>query len=143
MQPSICFFKENVKFRFLKSTQIRNWIKRVIRIEGKVTGEINVIFCSDSYLLDLNRKFLNHNYFTDIITFNNSIEKFIGGEIYISIDRVKENAVNLEISFQIELSRVIIHGVLHLLGYSDTTNTQKNVMRLKEDACLSLLPSFT
>jgi rRNA maturation RNase YbeY len=143
MHSGIYFFKENVKFRFLKSTQILNWIKRVIRKEGKGAGEINVIFCSDTYLLDLNRKFLSHDYFTDIITFNSSTEKFISGEIYISIDRVIENASKLNLPFQDELRRVIIHGVLHLLGYSDSSKAQKNAMRIKEDACLSLLSSFT
>ena len=143
MQSRIYFFKESVKFRFLKSVQITNWIKRVIRKEGRMAREINIIFCSDNYLLDLNRRFLSHNYYTDIITFDHSIEKFINGEIYISVDRVKENAANLHLPFQTELRRVIIHGILHLLGYSDSTNAQKKVMRLKEDTYLSLLASFT
>lgn len=104
---------------------------------------INVVFCSDKYLLGLNKRFLNRDYFTDIITFDTSAKGVISGEIYISIDRVIENAKNLKLSFRSELNRVIIHGILHLLGYDDSTNAQKEEMRIKEDACLSLLPSFT
>ena len=143
MRSGIYFFKTDVRFRFSKSNQVSNWVKSVIRKERKKSGEISIIFCSDKYLLDLNKRFLKHNYFTDVISFDSSIEKSISGEIYISIDRVKENASGLSVDFQDELRRVIIHGVLHLLGYSDSTKALKKAMRLKEDACLSLLPSST
>jgi probable rRNA maturation factor len=140
MQSGIYFFKADVRFRFLKRVQVANWIKSVIKREGKHPGEITFVFCSDKYLLDLNRRFLNHDYYTDIITFDSTTEKAIAGEIYISIDRVNENAADLKVSFDQELRRVIIHGVLHLLGYADSSKAQKEAMRLKEDACLSLLP---
>jgi rRNA maturation RNase YbeY len=144
MRSGIYFFKEDVKFRFLKSAQIKNWVKSVIKKEGgKKCGEINIVFCSDAFLLDLNNRFLKHDYFTDVITFNTNEESWISGEVYISIDRVKDNALTLGLPFQVELNRVIIHGVLHLLGYSDSSKAQRKAMRLKEDACLSLLSSFT
>jgi rRNA maturation RNase YbeY len=144
MRSGIYFFKEDVKFRFLKSAQIKSWVKSVIKKErGKKCGEINIVFCSDAFLLDLNNRFLKHDYFTDVITFNTNEESWISGEVYISIDRVKDNALTLGLPFQVELNRVIIHGVLHLLGYSDSSKAQKKAMRLKEDACLSLLFSFT
>lgn len=140
MPSRIYFFKADVRFPFSKRLQVITWIKTVIRQEGKRCGDITIIFCSDKYLLDLNRQFLNHDYFTDIITFDTSSEKFLSGEIYISTDRVRENATGLGVSFDQELRRVIIHGVLHLAGYPDSTKSQKKAMRLKEDACLSLLP---
>lgn len=143
MRSGIYFFKEGVKFKFLKREHVVRWVKRVIRFEGGKCGVINVVFCSDKYLLGLNKRFLNRDYFTDIITFDTSAKGVISGEIYISIDRVIENAKNLKLSFRSELNRVIIHGILHLLGYDDSTNAQKEEMRIKEDACLSLLPSFT
>lgn len=101
--------------------------------------EINYIFCSDFFLLNLNQDFLNHDTLTDIITFDNSENKImLEGEVYISIDRVKENASKFKSEFQDELDRVIIHGVLHLMGYKDKESTDKALMRKKEEACLSL-----
>ena len=143
MRSGIYFFKADVQFRFSKSTIVTNWVKSVIRKEKKKCGQINVIFCSDKYLLDLNKRYLKHDYFTDVITFDSAIEKSISGEIYISTERVRDNALGLWIGFQDELRRVIIHGVLHLLGYSDSNKALKGAMRLREDACLSLLPSST
>lgn len=139
MQSGIYFFKADVRFRFLNRVQKANWIKSIIKREGKHAGEITFVFCSDNYLLDLNRRFLNHDYYTDIITFDSTSGKIMAGEIYISIDRVRENAAGIGVTFEQELRRVIIHGVLHLLGYADRTKAQKDAMRLKEDACLSLL----
>jgi rRNA maturation RNase YbeY len=143
MPSSIYFFKSDVQFRFSRKASIIKWIERVIKKEGKKTGSINFIFCSDLFLLGINKQYLKHDYFTDIITFDYSEGKNISGEIYISIDRVTENANSLGIKIQHELSRVIIHGVLHLLGYSDHTKSEKKEMRKKEDACLSLLRSST
>lgn len=143
MHSRIYFFKEDVRFRFSKKAQILNWIKAVIHKEHKIPGEINVIFCTDQFLLGINQKYLNHDYFTDIVTFDYSEGKILNGDIYISLERVKENSVNLNVPFQMELNRVIIHGILHLAGYADSTKTQKDAMRLKEDACLSLLASST
>ena len=143
MPASIYFFKLDINFRFNGKEATIKWIERVIKKEGKKTGSINFIFCSDSFLLNLNKQFLKHDYFTDIITFDYTEGKSISGEIYISIDRVADNAKSLGIKTRDELSRVIIHGVLHLLGYSDHTKSQKLEMRKKEDACLSLLHSST
>jgi len=143
MHSGIYFFKADTKFRFSKRVQVAGWIKSIVKAEGKRCGDIIFVFCSDKYLLQLNRRFLNHEYFTDVITFDYSSGKVISGEIYISIDRIKENAFELGVAFRVELNRVIIHGVLHLIGYSDSTKAQKKAMRLKEDACLSLLHSST
>ena len=143
MPPRIYFFKEDIKFRLNKSAQIESWVKAVIKKEGSKPGDINFIFCSDKFLLDINRRFLNHDYFTDIITFDESESGLTSGEIYISIDRVKDNAQTLNAQFHVELKRVIIHGVLHLLGYKDSTKAQKKEMRLKEDTYLSLLLKST
>ena len=109
-------------------------------MEGLTTGELNFIFCNDQYLLEINQQYLNHNTYTDIITFNHSDDKgTIEGDIFISLDRVAENSSTLDIPFELELHRVMIHGVLHLVGYSDKTTPQKNEMRKKEDESLSLL----
>jgi len=103
-----------------------------------MVGDINYIFCSDSYLLKLNQEFLSHQTYTDIITFDYSVGKTISGEIYISLDRIKENANHFNVSPQEELLRVMIHGVLHLSGYRDKKRAEKSIMRKKEEACLSL-----
>lgn len=107
-------------------------------MEGGQPGELNYIFCSDDYLLAINNQFLNHDTYTDIITFGLGETGDIEGEIYISVPRVRENARTAGLAFHDELDRVIIHGVLHLLGYSDKTPRRKALMRKKEDACLSL-----
>jgi len=116
------------------------WLKQVIKKENGVLGNIQYVFCSDEYLLDVNLKYLHHDYFTDIITFPFSEDdKIISGEIYISIDRVRENAKKNNVLFVQELARVIVHGVLHLLGYEDYSSEQKKEMRQKEDYYLNLL----
>ena len=143
MHSRIYFFKSGVHFRLLNKVAIANWIKAVIANSNKSLGTINFIFCSDNFLLGINKQYLKHDYFTDIISFDYSEGRIINGEIYISIDRIKENAELEGERFQVELSRVIIHGILHLLGHSDKTTLQKKQMRKKEDACLSLLSSST
>jgi probable rRNA maturation factor len=137
--PSIQFHKSQVQFRFSNKAKITKWIEAVVKKERKQIGFLNFIFCTDPALLAMNKQYLNHDYFTDIITFDYSKSKAIGGEIYISIDRVRENAAEMREMFHVELNRVIIHGVLHLLGYSDKTAAQKKAMRKKEDECLALL----
>jgi probable rRNA maturation factor len=139
MSNTINFHKSNIKFRFSNKAKITKWIEAVVKKERKQIGSLNFIFCTDAALLAMNKRYLNHNYFTDIITFDYSEGKAIGGEIYISIDRVRENAVTMGVTFHVELCRVIIHGVLHLLGYSDKTKAQKKKMRMKEDECLALI----
>jgi probable rRNA maturation factor len=141
MPSSIHFFYEDVDFHFTTIRKTKTWLKEVIKAEKKSLGELNYIFCSDGFLTTINFQYLHHNTFTDIITFDTSEDvRFIEGEIFISIDRVKENALKFNASFQDELHRVMVHGVLHLVGYSDKTSQQTKIMRKKEDAYLSLRP---
>ncbi len=138
-KSSIHFFYEGIEFKLQNPRKTISWIKDTILIEGKTLGELNFIFCSDNHLLSMNIEYLQHNTYTDIITFDNSEgEVLISGDIFISIDRVGENALKFQKSQDDELHRVIIHGVLHLIGYSDKTANKKNIMRRKEDAYLSL-----
>jgi len=134
------FFSEEIRFKIPHPRKTTSWIKTVIRSEKCSIDELNYIFCSDNYLLRINQEYLRHNTFTDIITFNNSESPgLIAGDIFISVERVRANAEKFKASFDTELMRVIIHGVLHLLGYSDKTKTEKDRMRKKEEAYLSLL----
>ena len=136
----IQFFVEQNQFKLPNPRKISSWIKLVIKKEKYTLGSITYIFCSDEYLRELNIQYLKHKTYTDIITFNYGLKKVIDGEIYISIDRIKENAEKFGIEFNTELRRVIIHGVLHLIGYNDKSKTEKALMRKKEDTCLSLWP---
>lgn len=115
-----------------------NWIENIITSEKKSLGEINYIFCDDDYLLDINIKHLNHDTYTDIITFNYCEDQNISGDIFISTERVKENASIYEVSFDEELLRVMSHGVLHLIGYNDKTDEEEKIMRQKEDEKIKL-----
>lgn len=133
------FFPEEISFKLSQPLKTSKWLKTISKSEGYEVGGINYIFCSDDYLLEINRQYLDHDYYTDIITFDNSEEdKKLEGDIYVSIDRVKENAKDLNIEFETELRRVIVHGLLHLMGYEDTNGALKQQMRKKEDECLSL-----
>ena len=135
----IHFFSEDTPYQFSDKTLTSAWVAQIINQERRVLGDLNFIFCSDPHLHQLNLNYLNHDAFTDIITFDNSeaVEQ-ISGDIFISIDRVKENAALVTSDFEQELYRVIIHGVLHLIGYNDKSAEEKTLMREKEDACLSL-----
>ena len=136
---SVHFFVEEIHFKVPNPRKTSSWIKEAIASENKELGELNLIFCSDEYLHKINHRYLNHNSLTDIITFDNSDRKgTIEGDIFISIDRVKENSITFQTGFAQELNRVIIHGVLHLIGYSDKSAGQRSKMRIKEDAYLSL-----
>ena len=141
IKGTIAFFNEGINFTLPKKMLAKSWIKNVIERDKKSCGEINYIFCNDSFLLEMNKNYLNHNTLTDIITFDNSENDLISGEIYISIDRVKENALLYSQSFADELNRVMIHGILHLLGNKDKSPVDKSNMRMKEDACLEMLNS--
>ena len=133
------FFSEEIKFKNPHSLKTSNWIKNISKSEGYKIGELTYIFCSDDYLLEINRQYLSHDYYTDIITFDNSEDEWkLEGDIYVSIDRVKENAENLGIDFEMELRRVLVHGLLHLMGFEDTDDDLKIKMRAKEDECLLL-----
>ena len=134
MRIPVFFFEEDIKFKPKNKTALRQWINETIVNEGASLSEINYIFCSDVYLIGLNQQYLNHDTYTDIITFDNSeIEKSIAGDIFISIDRIRENALTFGIDATHELQRVMIHGVLHLLGYKDKSKKDKALMTQKED----------
>ena len=126
------------EFELIKSEDVTRWISAAILEEEHKEDSINYIFCDDNYLLELNIKYLDHNTLTDIITFNYNIGKSISADIFISVDRILENANKYEVSFQDELHRVMIHGILHLLGYKDKTKDENSLMREKEDYYLSL-----
>jgi len=140
-KPNINFFTEDITYNLKHKTDIRNWILETIHSEGFVLEELNFIFCSDAYLLNMNQQYLDHDTYTDVITFDNSEElKTIVGDIFISIDRIRENAAEFKRTITNELCRVMIHGTLHLLGYPDKTKTAKAIMTSKEDFYLSKLP---
>ena len=133
----IRYFYEDVKFEFKGKLLNNRWIKFVAESEVRRIGDINIIFCSDNYILDVNMKYLQHDYFTDIITFDYCESDILSGDLFISIDSVKDNAVFYGTDFRDELNRVIVHGVLHLIGYDDHTDSDQKVMRSKEDYYLS------
>jgi probable rRNA maturation factor len=135
-KSKVYFFFETSNFRLEKRTLLKAFIEGIFIREGKKLSSIVFIFCSDKRLLEINRQFLNHDYYTDIITFELSDTATTQAEVYISIDRIKENAKIHQVSFKSELHRVIFHGVLHLCGYHDKTNTQKDEMRGIEEVCL-------
>lgn len=137
--PKINFFSQDIPFKIPKSGKARTWIREVILREKKTLASINYIFCSDDYLGTLNQQYLNHATLTDILTFDHSENsQNIEGDIFISIDRVSENARFFKTTVDEEIHRVLIHGVLHLIGYKDKTSRQKSQMREKENAYLSL-----
>jgi len=136
---SINFFTEDIFFNLKNKNAVRKWLNFVITNEQHSLLQLNYIFCSDTFLLDINTSYLNHNYFTDVITFDNaSFSDTIEGDIFISIDRINENFLSFNTSFDHELSRVIVHGLLHLLGYNDSTPEQISIIRQKENYYLSL-----
>lgn len=125
-------------FDIADKSKLKKWIIKVVEKEGSAIAELNFIFCDDDYLLEKNKTFLKHNTLTDIITFDYSEKNTLTGDVYISIERVKENSQNYGVPYENELHRVIIHGVLHLLGYKDKNEKQQKEMREKEDFYLSL-----
>jgi probable rRNA maturation factor len=133
------FFSEEIEFKVPQSVKTVKWIKSISQSEDYKIGELNYIFCSDEYLLEINRQYLEHDYYTDIITFDNSEEEGkLEGDIYVSVDRVRDNAVSMNVPFDVELRRVLIHGLLHLIGFEDSDDELKKQMRAKEDECLLL-----
>lgn len=133
---------EDVDDLSLNDIDLTNWISKVCINENYNLGDISLIFCSDEYLLDMNRTHLDHDYYTDIITFDYTDNQIASGDLFISIDRVLDNAADFNVSFEHELHRVIIHGVLHLCGYKDKSDDEEKLMRTKENNALSLI-SFT
>ena len=136
---NIKFIFEDIKTFKLEKKVLKYWLTEAIKSEGKSVGDIVYIFCSDSYLLKINKEYLNHDYFTDIITFDYVEGKLISGDIFVSCDRVEENSSVYEVSFNNELCRVMIHGILHLLGYKDKSDKDQLIMRKKEDYYLNIL----
>ncbi len=132
-------FNYETNFSLLNETTLIDWIQSCIQEEEFKLGEINYIFCDDSYLHKLNVEFLNHDTLTDVISFDNTLGKIISGDIFISIERVKENATIFNTSFNNELHRVMIHGILHYLGYADKSEEEKRIMRAKENLYLNSL----
>lgn len=137
MSEKIVFSSAN-EFELRQEKSIRNWLLSTIESENKTLGEIGFVFCDDAFLLNLNQEYLQHDTFTDIISFDYSFGNTLQGEIYISTERVKENAKKYDNSFENELRRVMVHGVLHLCGYKDKTTEEKEKMRQKEDKKLQL-----
>lgn len=136
---SIQYCSEDVSSPKIQKRNVTRWIKETIASEGKKLGDISFIFCSDAYLLEMNKQYLNHDYFTDIITFDYVENNVISGDIFISCDRVRENSLEFNTGFENELSRIIIHGVLHLLGFKDKTKSDKLLMKQKENFYLKFL----
>jgi probable rRNA maturation factor len=135
---NIEFHSEKISFKFLKAKKTAQWLELICKKEGRKLNSLTYVLCSDEFLRKLNLEFLNHNAYTDILSFPDPEGKKIGGEIYISIPRVRENAKNFSQPFDGELRRVMAHGLLHFLGYKDKTARDKARMRQKEEACLSL-----
>lgn len=135
---SITFHQEDFFYRLKHKKKIKNWILTSVQHEGKTLGELNFIFCSDNYLHNINLEYLKHDTFTDIITFDYCENNTINGDIFISIERVKENAKKFNQTIEKELQRVLIHGVLHLLGYKDKSQQESETMQKKEDFYLNL-----
>ncbi len=140
----VFFFIEDVSIKLKHKNILKKWLKTIVEAEHKQTGTINYIFCSDAYLLNLNQTYLKHDTLTDIITFpyNEAQDLIISGDIYISTERVSENAVVFDTSFENELNRVMAHGMLHLIGYGDKTKAENKLMRQKEDFCLQIRASL-
>lgn len=129
---------QDTKFVFKYKSLNNRWLKMVAESEIRRIGDISIIFCSDNYILDINRKYLGHDYFTDIITFDYCSGNMLSGDLFISVDSVKENSVEYGTEFEDELNRVIVHGILHLIGYDDHTEEDVKVMREKENYYLDL-----
>jgi probable rRNA maturation factor len=132
-------FHYETDFLLLKEDKFKKWISSGIEERSFKEGDLNFIFCDDAYLLKLNVEFLKHDTLTDIISFDYTLGKLLGGDVFISIPRVRENAMEHNLSFESELSRVMIHGILHYMGYPDKTDTEKAIMRASEDKCLAKL----
>jgi len=137
---SIQFFTEDLVYRIREKKIFRNDLKKVIAGEKFIHGPVNIILCSDRFLKEYNRRFLNHDYFTDVITFDLSDKQsYLSGDIYISLDRIRENARQYHVTLREELLRVMIHGILHLVGMDDQNKEQRYAMREKEDYYLKML----
>ena len=138
----ISFSVAETNYNLKNKLKVRSWVKSILETEGKTAGEITYVFCNDEYLGGMNEKYLKHNTLTDIITFDYSEKGKLSGDIFISIERVKENAGSFNTTLNQELGRVMAHGVLHLSGYKDKTPEDKRIMRSKEDFYLATFPNL-
>jgi len=138
----ISFIFQDIEPVDLSETIINKWVKAVVKSHTGKLGDINFIFCSDTYILEVNNQFLKHDYFTDIITFDYTSGSRISGDLIISVDTVLSNSKLFEVAYSHELNRVMIHGILHLLGFKDKTDEEALLMRCKEDEALQLLTTF-
>lgn len=136
-KSKVYFFFQNVKANLDNRAKLKKYIPSIFKKEGKGLGSINYIFCTDTALREMNRQFLSHDFYTDILTFDLSETKEVQAEVYISIDRVKQNALQIGVSFKFELHRVIFHGALHLCNYNDKSKDEKDKMRRIEDFYLA------
>jgi probable rRNA maturation factor len=136
---NITIFNEDIDFQDYSVEEKTKWINSIISNYSKIPGELTYIFCSDDYLLNLNIEHLNHDTLTDIITFDYTKTGIISGDIFISIDRIEENAKKFQVTFQEELNRVMAHGILHLIGFKDKTDEEKKEMRQAENLALEIL----
>ena len=133
---AISFQTEGVRKPKLHYRIVSSWLKTIIRKFNGVTGELTYIFCDDEYLKEINNRYLQHDYYTDIVTFDYCKEKVISGDMFISVERVQENSVLFECNFEHELLRVMAHGLLHLLGHKDKTESESEIMRGLENECI-------
>lgn len=131
-------YYKNVKFRLRKTREIKNWIVQVIRSEEKEPGDLSFIFASDKYIKEINKEFLNHNYNTDVIAFDYKKGNVINGEIYLGINKIRKNAVQYKNTILNEVLRVMVHGVLHIIGYDDKTEIEEKKMKKMEDIYLEI-----
>lgn len=138
----ISYHFENVDKLNLSINTLNQWILKVIDINEHILGDITYIFCSDEYILNVNKEYLNHNYYTDIITFNYNDGSAVSGDLFISLDTVKSNSELFKTTFEVELHRVIIHGILHLIGYDDQTDEDQKEMTNQENLSLEILKTI-
>ena len=140
---AISFSNQNIEFSLPDQNRVKEWISTLIKRHGMSVGNIGYLFCDDSFLLEANNKYLNHDTLTDIITFDYVNGNLVSGDIMISVERVSDNSVSFGVPFTDELHRVIIHGVLHLLGQGDKTDEEARIMRQREDEALALWKTIT
>ena len=136
---AISYHAEDISFPKIKRREITNWIKEIASDYNKRVGEISYIFCSDEKILQINQQYLNHDYYTDIITFDYSEENTISGDLFLSLDTIKSNSEKYHVDYQQEMYRVIIHGILHLCGLKDKTPEEEKIMRDSENRALTIL----
>ena len=137
---AIAYYAEEVKLPAIKKKAVGDWIRKVASLYGKRTGDISYIFCSDEKILEVNKQFLQHDYYTDIISFDYTEGTKISGDLFISLDTVKSNSENFGTDYTEELHRIIIHGILHLCGINDKGPGEREIMTQKENEALALLP---